>query len=465
MWTARDQLQAHQFLRRRLISALQSGDANHHQAPSRRLVFCVFAGVGIIALVGAGLAIWGVLRPGNSSAWDKPGQVIIEKESGATYVIGRDDLLHPVINYTSAMLLADGHSTAVTVSARSLSGAARGQPLGIQGAPTSLPAAGALMSSSEWTVCVYHPADRPSAAPPVTVLLAGAPPASGLPPAGEMVVVRDPAGNRYMVTGGRRLKLVGGAVGALGADTVPPVPVSQAWLNSVPVGPDLTLISVPGRGRPGPRVGGLATKVGEVLVATSVGGTDRYYVVRQNGLAAVSQTVAALVLGNPGTGSAVRVALSDAVAAPTADSPSSADYPELVPRSAAPPSNPVFCLDSGGGGVGRMWLGDTLPLPAGAHPVPVSGTGQGLPVADQVLVPPGSGALVRDQAAPGVATGTIYLITDQGVRYPLGGADVAKALGYDGITPVPVASAILTLFPLGPLLDAAGAQKVAVPVS
>src|SRR5262249_49934400 len=156
------QLQAYQFLRRRLISALQRGDANHHQAPSRRLVICIFAGVGIMALFGAGFAIWGVLRPGNSRTWDRPGQVIIEKESGATYVIGADSLLHPVINYTSAMLLAGGHSTAVTVSARSLSGVARGQPLGIQGAPTSLPAADALMSSSEWTVCVYHPADRPT---------------------------------------------------------------------------------------------------------------------------------------------------------------------------------------------------------------------------------------------------------------------------------------------------------------
>ncbi len=36
MWSRRDQLQAYQFLRRRLVSAVLVGDANHPESPSKR---------------------------------------------------------------------------------------------------------------------------------------------------------------------------------------------------------------------------------------------------------------------------------------------------------------------------------------------------------------------------------------------------------------------------------------------
>jgi hypothetical protein len=60
-----------------------------------------------------------------------------------------------------------------------------------------------------------------------------------------------------------------------------------------------------------------------------------------------------------------------------------------------------------------------------------------------------------------VASGTVYLITDQGVRYPVGGADALKALGYGTVRPAPLAPAVLALFPVGPLLDMASAGQVA----
>lgn len=64
MWTTRDQLQAYQFLRRRLVSALQTGDANNPVSPSRRLMLAYAVGVAIMLIAVAGVGIYGVLHPG-----------------------------------------------------------------------------------------------------------------------------------------------------------------------------------------------------------------------------------------------------------------------------------------------------------------------------------------------------------------------------------------------------------------
>ena len=64
MWTTRDQVQAYGFLRRRHVSALLTGDANHPISPSRRLRIGYLVGVTVMILVIAGFAVAGVLRPG-----------------------------------------------------------------------------------------------------------------------------------------------------------------------------------------------------------------------------------------------------------------------------------------------------------------------------------------------------------------------------------------------------------------
>ncbi|MER7470368.1 type VII secretion protein EccB, partial [Micromonospora sp. NPDC000018] len=147
MWTQRDQLQAYQFLRRRLVSALQVGDANHPVSPSRRLVIGCALGAAVALLVTAGFGVYGFLRPGANTDWRKPGQVVIDKDTGAAYVMGADGLLHPMLNYASARLLAGGDGTATSrVSSKSLARAPRGVPLGIPGAPPALPSRDRLVT-------------------------------------------------------------------------------------------------------------------------------------------------------------------------------------------------------------------------------------------------------------------------------------------------------------------------------
>jgi hypothetical protein len=84
--------------------------------------------------------------------------------------------------------------------------------------------------------------------------------------------------------------------------------------------------------------------------------------------------------------------------------------------------------------------------------------------ADKVVVPPGGGLVVRDLPAPGVGTGTLFLVTDLGVKFPLASDGVAGTLGYGGVTPVLVPSTLLAFLPTGPALDP-NATAVAQPAA
>jgi hypothetical protein len=87
-----------------------------------------------------------------------------------------------------------------------------------------------------------------------------------------------------------------------------------------------------------------------------------------------------------------------------------------------------------------------------------AGAGGG-PVADRVVVRPGHGALVAAVASDSATGGALCLVTDVARRYPLASADVPNLLGYAGVTPVRVPSALVALVPEGPVLDPAAARQ------
>ena len=118
----------------------------------------------------------------------------------------------------------------------------------------------------------------------------------------------------------------------------------------------------------------------------------------------------------------------------------------------------TVCAIGDGENSAEVVVGPDLPVASGAHPVPV-GPGSGL-TADQVYVPPGSGTLVYAEPAAGVRSGTVYLITDTGMKYPVDGADAVKALGYGAVTIHGLSTGLLGLLPTGPTLDASAAGTV-----
>ncbi|MHA3703208.1 type VII secretion protein EccB [Jatrophihabitans sp. YIM 134969] len=484
MWTQRDQIQAYQFLRRRMVSALTLGDANAPTSPSRRTVLATVLGVVATVLLLAGFGIFAVIRPGAPSDWRQGGTVIVEKETGARFVIGADGKAHPVLNYTSARLLAGGDgSKTVSVAAKTLATVGRGLPLGIPDAPDSLPVSSSLFTGP-WSVCSRVTPGAPASAVPTTVAVLG-PLAAGpvLLPATDALVVRDPGGGRYLVTGGTRYALGDDAAVALGLGTAQDVPVSTAFVSAVPVGRKLAVIPVSGAGSPGPRVGTAATLVGQVLKTDNVGAGARFFVVRSDGLAPATELEAALVLGAPqnrvaygaGTPQPLDVASADALGAPqsrqklpeppSADGSNSASaYPAVVP-TVRPLTDDltagfVVCASSPGQGATAIIAGPTLPLTAGALPVSTPPS-KDPRIADAVFVAPGRGLLVAAAAASGSPQGTTYLVTDQGVKYPIGSKESLSALGYGSVRAAGVASSLLALLPTGPALSQAAAEVVA----
>lgn len=484
MWTQRDQIQAYQFLRRRLVSALTLGDANAPSSPSRRTVLATVLGVVAMVLLLAGFGLFAVIKPGAPSDWRQGGAVIVEKETGARFVIGADGKAHPVLNYASARLLAGGNgSKTVSVAAKTLATVARGLPLGIPDAPDSLPVSSSLFTGP-WSVCSQVAAGAPAGAVPSTVAVIG-PLAAGpvLLPTGDALVVRDASSTRYLVTGGIRYALGDDAAVALGLGTAQDVPVSTAFVSAVPLGRPLAVVPVERAGAAGPRVGAASTIVGQVLRTDNVGAGARFFVVRTDGLAAVTELEAALVLGAPqnrvaygtSTPQPIDVASADALGAPqstqTLPAPPSADgtnsasaYPETVP-TVRPLTDDltagfVVCASSPGQGQTAIIAGPDLPLPVGARPVATAPSTDPR-LADAVYVAPGRGLVVASAASPDSPQGTTYLITDLGMKYPIGSKESLSALGYGSVRAAGVSSSLLAVLPTGPALSQAAAEVVA----
>jgi type VII secretion protein EccB len=470
VWTERDQIQAGQFMRRRLVSALATGDANNPVSPGRRLVVGTAMGAVCLLLAAAAFAVIGLIKPAASVDWRQPGQVILEQDTGAHFVLGKDGVLHPVINEASAFLLAGGDKT-ITASASALSSAPRGDTLGIPGAPDSLPSASGLLTP---TLVSCSSGQAGQSATATTVLLSGSDGALGdmhVLGADQGLLVQPAGGAPYLVADGYLYQLPAqAALVALGFQNIAALPVAPNWLGTLPQGRDLGLVDVPGAGNAAPAVGGAATRVGEVLATSAaLGGPADYYLVRADGLEKITQTEAVLVLGDPANAAAYPGAAAKAVQTSLAqvDSapqhPAGADaagYPAQIPAAAnAGAGTTVVCAAGDGRDAASIGTGPGLPLPVGAR-VMSTGAGAGAAVASHVYVPPGSAALVAAQAAPGAPATATYLVTDEGIKFRLVNKTARSSLGYGSVTPVPVSTTLLDLLPTGPALGFSAANTV-----
>jgi type VII secretion protein EccB len=299
MQTRREQVHAHRFMTRRLVSALLSGEPETADRPMQRLGLTVLASAMVAVIVFAGVGIHGLRNPGGGR---RPGAntLVIERETGARYVVLADGVLHPVLNYASARLILGGAGQQVRLMSRaSLSGLPRGFQVGIREAPDTLPARSALVGLP-WTVC-----SAPRSADvltPTTSLHLGRQPAvemgagGGRRLDGSALLVTEhlaqPAATIYVITNGLRMKITNRAVlTVLGLDAVTPVPVSRGLLNVIPAGPDLPP-SLPRSGQPndrGIRLDSEVAMIGQVYIA---GGQP--YVMTEGGLSPVNEVSARL---------------------------------------------------------------------------------------------------------------------------------------------------------------------------
>lgn len=463
MQTKRDQLQAYTFVVGRVKAAVLRANPDAASIPFRRSTSSTIVGVLLTLVVTAVCVVIGLLFPGSNTSWREGRDVILAKETGARYVL-LDGVLHPVLNYSSAKLVLGARAGVVTVASASLEGAPRGVPIGIPGAPDSIPAPDRLLTSAPMSC------SRPGAVDgPPRLLVAGG---IDVPtrPADDAVLVQGPDRELYVAWQGRRFRVADRSVPiALGLDGEPRA-VPQFWLNTLLPGADLRPPAIPGLGEPSVRVPGVgALRSGEVVAVDAVDGGQRYLVALPDGLASVSQFVAALVRSDPRTVEAGATATMRTVAAAAAAGLPGAALPdvpaswpaELPPTGGVDPDDLLCTLLPAGSAA------DDPPqmLTAGADEV-TAAVGRLPADRDYIVLRPGSGLLAQAAAVPGQRTGALFFISDLGVRHALPGAAAAEALGLSPAAAVGVPADLLAGIPPGPALDPADAltpQPIAPP--
>ncbi|CAL9427458.1 type VII secretion protein EccB [Streptomyces sp. DH-12] len=476
----RDQVQAHLFVMGRLASAMLRAEPDAPESPLGRTNRGAAIGVVIAVLVCAGAFVFGLLRPGGNDSWRSGENLIVDKQTGARYLY-LDGRLRPVRNYASARLIAGGDIKVTTVGTASLAGTAHGTPLGVPDAPDALPGTGDL-DRTPWLVCSAVRPRTTGVVTATTTLALGTDAPQDLPGgrrlgAGEGLLVAGPDDATYLLWQGSRLRLDERAKAAesLGYGSVEPRPVSAAFLDAFPLGPDLTPAEVPGRGEKGPELGGHDTRVGQLFRVDVPGSDARHHLLTREGLVPLTATEATLVLGDPRTreraygGEAANVAtlgadiLAEHLAQDSASAEaSSAKLPEKPPAAVTVPAGSVACADVDSAGSG-VRVGASV-LPEGALPrtvqEPAPATEPGCLKVDAIAVQAGKGSLVRALSASGSALGdTTYLVTDEGVKYRLLSQEGVEALGYGGVEARTMPSPLLAMLPSGPDLTPEAASS------
>ena len=457
MPSRQDQLHSYQYSLQRVVAALVTHDPDPQRSPLRRAGTTALVSLLIASLAVAGAAIYGVLTGQNNVNPKDAGVVFQEKGTGARFVyVKADGKLHPVINFSSGLLLADGEAPQLkTVAADKLAAVDLGAPLGIPDAPDSLPAKRHLLTD-RWSVCTDN-----SKAAPQSTLLVGHRLTDGtvLARVDKGLLVQDPTERTFLVFGNRRFAIPAARVtrtlDALSWSGQRLWPVSAAWINAVPAGPDLVAPVIPGLGRdsvvPGRAIGQLVTDGRQTAVILADG--KAVLTPMQAGLLRAVRGEQVADLG----GEFINVPTSRTQLSDAGDP---AGLPSAVPALAeGTPTRACVTLpvDKNGDGV-RI----DPSIPTGVAVSGVAGAAGGVQ-ADLVYVARGRGAVAGSAASPSApaGTGTVSVVTDTGRQYPLASRALLPKLGYGGVRPQQVPAELLTLLPRGPSLDPESARQSA----
>lgn len=470
MQTRRDQLQAYRFQNRRALAALVTGEPNVLEPPMRRLTATTVSGIMIAILIAVGFALVGVFKPTTGNAWKDAGAVIIDRDTGATYIYSQD-VLHPVANYTSAVLAAGTNQAAhvVQVDRSDLDGTPRGAEIGIPGLPASLPPASGLVSSPVTSCSRLQGTSGTTLHARVSLRIGDTGQSRALPRPGAGVLVRTPSGASYLLDRGHRLTITSPNVAlALGLQNTSPLTVGTAFVESVPPGPDLRAPAITVGGRATYRVNGTIPLIGQLLHITD---TDQYQVVLPDGLGAVTAVQAALLrtlpIGSPAT---PHSPLDTPESGLFGTHPSTAEWPRIQQTLAGLPdqlqpeaiATNTRAVDAAGG-LCAVYAKDSQQPDFAAAPnslpsVVFGGVDESTRSqhgqADSVTVPAGAAALVRS-----TDSATLFLVAEPGTKFAAASKDVIIALGYGSAKPTTVPVQVLPLIPSGRSLDPTAARR------
>ena len=155
MATKKDLVEAYSFSRRRLVTAFLSGAPGGREVEPSRPGRTVVGGLALAVLLVAGAAIASVLASRTPEDWNQVGLVVTRGDQPATYVILEEHdppELIPVINITSAQLILGADVKATSVDQEVVDEQTPGIPIGILGAPQTLPRPKQFIETG-WTAC------------------------------------------------------------------------------------------------------------------------------------------------------------------------------------------------------------------------------------------------------------------------------------------------------------------------
>ncbi|MGO1050037.1 type VII secretion protein EccB [Crossiella sp. CA198] len=471
MASSRDQLQAHQFLAQRAISALVTRETDPEQPPFRRPSVSALGSIALAVIILAGFGVYGLIVPGGKDAWRSGDAVIVEKETGARLVYV-DDRLRPVTNHTSALLALGKYAPTMDVSRNSLVGVPRAPRIGLVDVPDGLPGKERVLGGG-WSMCSQPAVDGTGAAVHESVLLVGQPPPGGRAIGDAALLLELPdKGDWQLVWRGHRHRIAQADTGAvrLALQRGPLLRAGAALVDNLPAGEPIGPISLPDTGKPSTAVPGKPDlRIGELALVRTSGEVTQHYLAEADRLRPISALQYEIQRAHKPTAEALGGELNGITLSPLAVSGARLAAATPAKAGQAPDKRPEFAGSAAGAPTvcasfapGQQVPGVTVdPVLPQRDPALLTTrrTDTGLPLADRVLVSPGSVALVEVLPSPTAPVGTLSLVSDQGRNHPLATPDVLAMLGYEGVVPVRMPAGLVSRIPLGSGLDPQAAKR------
>jgi type VII secretion protein EccB len=502
-FVTRHQVTGWRFVMRRIASGVALHDTRMLVDPLRTQTRAVVMGVLILITALVGCFVFSLIRP-NGSAANNP--VLADRSTAALYVrVG--DRLHPVLNLTSARLIAGRSVNPTTVKSSELDKFPRGNLIGIPGAPERM--VQNTSKDADWTVCdsvagpaarrgddVGREAARGEAASSVGVtVIAGALDSSGARAAvlgADHAVLASNGTSSWLLWDGRRSRIdladraVTSALG-LGSDPPAPRPIATGLFNAIPEAPALTAPAIPDAGSR-PRFDlPVSAPVGAVVESYALEANSEksletnsaknpanavlYYAVLPDGLQPISPVLATMLrnansydLDQP-----PRLGADAVARLPVARALDTSRYPDQRVKPVDAAREPLTCAHwskPAGASSSSLTLlsGSALPVPEALHTEDLVGAATG-GTATRVAMAPGTGYFTQTvgQNAASPAAGSLFWISDTGVRYGIDneGSNGTSATGHGKTAevlglrppPTPIPWSTLSLFAPGPTLS------------
>ncbi|WP_071288888.1 type VII secretion protein EccB [Mycolicibacterium llatzerense] len=473
--TTKVQLSGYRLLVRQIEQAFSSRTTMMLRSPLSSQTLTFIVGFFLACLVPAVGFFVSYMSP---KANRNDAEMVMTKSGG--YYVMFDGALHPVTNLASARLIVGKPDQPKIVKDDSLTSDDRGKLMGVPSGPNNL--ATRPDDTAKWSVCDKHTDDSDLSLTKTdslsTTLFAGtdsmSPAVSALLP-NDAVVVKRPAGpdQLWLVRAGTRVAVgtqdmaTRAALGLTPEVAAAAIPISDGLFNALPAAPALTTPYIANRGQVNPALPQLLN--GDIIITSAVDGTRKYQVALDDGVQAINEFVAQLLV-NTGSKEVTTLDRSTVAAAPLSSNIDLTRYPDHAPIYRAPH---VLCWTWQRGikdlrATESVLTGEALPIIEGRAGKPVEllkSTGTGT-TASASVTKPGLGWFVRVTGVDPTshAQEQLLWIDDTGVRYFIGVDDqgkydsTVKALGIGGHEPLPIPWSIAKLYAPGSTLSQQAAR-------